>query len=153
MTKVILNEYVKIAVKDVIYINSGGCGIFAKYFGDMLEKNGCSVEYIVLHHKKECGKDINSANESKDNIYNLLSASWTHIIILVNNKYYVDGRGVYGSIKEMDERDSRKRHNTKITKKVLDEMLKLKYSYSWNPVFNRREGKKKILNNLKAIKC
>jgi len=147
--KKLLSNYVDIAVSNVDYINSGGCGIFAMLFGNKLESMGYDVDYIVLFRGKNCVKEIKGNNVIKPT--DILSCSWTHIILRVNGKYYIDADGVFNRLKQMDNKDNRKRYPLVIDRQLLSEITNIKYIGHWNNMFNRSRGIKKLKGNLKLI--
>jgi len=148
--KKVLGNYVDIAVANVKHINSGGCGLFAKLFGKKLESMGYEVEYIVLFRYNSCVSEIKGNNVIKP--IDIFSCSWTHIVLRVNGKYYIDGDGVFTSLKQLNGKDNVNRYPLIINKQLLSKLLDSKYIDNWNNTFTRSAGIKKLNTNLKLIK-
>ena len=145
-----IKEYINIATKNVKYINCGGCGFFAKYFGGKLIELGFSVKYIILTRDKSCVSDVKKYVIKNDTL-GVLNSSWTHILLFVNNKYYVDSKGVYKTLTEINERDLNNRYLVEINENILNDMLKPKFVLRWNSMFDRVNGVKKLIKNIKTI--
>jgi hypothetical protein len=145
-----LKHYLKIATKDVKNINNGGCGFFAKHFGEKLSLLGYKVKYIMLTHNKECVDDIKKSIVKRDTL-GVLNSSWTHILLLVDNKFYVDSKGIYDTLEDINDRDCSERYEIEINLFILDNMLKPKYILRWNPVFDRVNDLKKLIKNINSI--
>ena len=146
-----IQEYINITTKDVKHINCGGCGFFAKYFGEKLSDLGFNVKYIILTHDKKCVSEIKKYTKEDDTL-GVLYSSWTHILLLVNNKYYVDAKGINKNLKEVNQRDKMNRYAVEINEKILTNMLKPDYVLRWNSVFDRVNCLKKLIKNIKTIK-
>jgi hypothetical protein len=147
--KKVLANYVDIASKNVDYVNLGGCGIFAKLFGKKLETMGYEVEYIVLFRDKSCVNEIKGNSVIKHT--DIFSCSFTHVILRINSKYYIDADGVFTTLKELNSKDLRNRYPLIINKQLLSKLLDSKYIDNWNNTFTRSAGIKKIITNLKQI--
>jgi len=71
--------------------------------------------------------------------------------LLVNGKYYVDGDGVFTTLKQVNDKDSRNRYPLIIDKQLLSKLIDSRYINNWNNMFIRSTGIKKLKGNLKLI--
>jgi len=144
-----LIEYQRVSVNGVKNINRGGCGVFANLFGKKLESMGYDVEYIILFRQESCVNEIMGNKIIKPT--DVFSCSWTHIVLRVNGKYYVDGDGVFTTLKQVNSKDNRNRYPLIIDKQLLSKLINSRYINNWNNTFIRSTGIKKLKGNLKLI--
>jgi hypothetical protein len=127
-------------------LNHGGCGVFAILLGEHLVKFGLNIKYHYVLRYKE---DIKIANEAVNNRdwWDLQCTSWTHIVISINDRYYVDSTGIYKKKLDLISRHIVTNPNkAKITMGVPKELLETHIDNEdlWNDVFNRKREIPKI---------
>ncbi len=93
-------------------INHGGCGIFAKMLGELLEDRGYVVKYYVVL-ASDTFIDLLRIDNTCDNV---LQTNFYHVVINVDNKI-IDSNGVV-DINDYNE------HHIEIEKVTLKELLK-----------------------------
>ena len=136
----------RIVDKTVPRLNYGGCGVFAILLGEHLVNFGLNIKYhYILRYKS----DIKRANEAVNNRdwWGLECTSWTHIIISINDRYYVDSTGIYK--KKLDlisQHITTNPDRAKITIGVPKELIEVHIDNEdlWNSVFNRKREIPKI---------
>ena len=121
-------------------INKGGCGLFAKELGMILQDKGYKVEVIILFAYRHCREDGNNfiSNNQLTKLYESYY-SWTHVMLLVNGKYYIDSSGVYKDFKGwLDANRVIHRHRSRpFDLGFLNEFISDDYADKWASQFDR----------------
>jgi hypothetical protein len=73
-------------------INSGGCGFFSTIVGKNLSKLGYDVKYHYL---------IRGNNDITDSSDILNNSNWIHIILCINNAYYMDSKFITDDVHDI----------------------------------------------------
>ncbi len=84
--------------KNVMWINSGGCGVFAKYSYELFNTLGYRPKLAVITRYPDKTRD-DISNNRKGNV-----TEFTHIVVMVNGML-IDCHGMHISVGSMDAYD------------------------------------------------
>lgn len=121
-------------------LNDGGCVHVAKWIGEAFIKRGCSVKYLILDTVDSA--ELREVFRKRANLISLEDLSEemidvSHVLTVINNRLYVDSKGVYTSFESTSWRSLYKMGY--ITHSTLVRWTKDKY-YRWNPAFMYQHG-------------
>ena len=124
----------------VTRVNCGGCGVYALMLGKQLKKQNIKFDYVLLFRGRLDRKDSEFIKNCVNNndIDGINGYHWTHVMIKLRNKKYIDGKGIF----DYPEMDGQYFECRKITSEVLKSMVG--NTYIWNPSFNRKREQPKI---------
>ena len=134
------DKIVKDITKRVNHVNRGGCGVYASLLGEELKKTKVKFEYVILFRgsiDKYDNEEIENGIANND-VDTINQYAWTHVMIKLNNRKFIDGEGVYPSA----QMSGKKLKHKEISEELLNGMLDK--TYIWNPMFKRQTEKRKI---------
>jgi hypothetical protein len=120
-------------------INAGGCGVFALYLSEELEKRNVKHEIVWIgetcNNSKRVIRDVLNSNSNFNlQIFNENGVYLSHVMIKVG-KRYVDAEGVFTGFNNTYWAARNRFVLAKITKKELSMLVES--PEGWNPSFNR----------------
>lgn len=133
-----INEAMGVIGSKFPNIACGGCGLFAKSLGNILEGLGVEFDYVLIHHT-EYGMARGNEGINNNIVRDVIHSSWTHVMIKVGNKY-IDNEGVFHTKAEVLGKYSRDKYiGEPLGKNLFLRFVSPRYKSGWNDEFNRRQ--------------